>query len=149
MLNNISIMGRLTKAPELKYTASNKPVLSFTIANDSGFGDNKQTDFIDCVAWNKTAEFISQYFDRGDLIILAGKLTTRTWQDQNGNNRKTTEVLVGSVDFGGKKREAIEGAQTSPAQPQPQKQTPPPMQVDYDPRAEQEVDEQALPFDIY
>lgn len=144
MLNNISIMGRLTKAPELKYTASNKPVLSFAIANDSGFGDNKQTDFIDCVAWNKTAEFISQYFDRGDLIILAGKLTTRTWQDQNGNNRKTTEVLVGSVDFGGKKREAIEGTQA--AQP-PKPMTPPP--VEYDARAEQEVDEQALPFDIY
>lgn len=145
MLNNISIMGRLTKAPELKFTQSNKPVLSFSIANDSGFGDDKKTDFIDCVAWNKTAEFISQYFDRGDLIILAGRLTTRTWQDQNGNQRKATEVLVATVDFGGKKREP---AQESAAQPEPARPatTPPPLQ--YDPREVQEVDEATLPFDI-
>ena len=147
MLNNISIMGRLTKAPELKFTASNKAVLSFSIANDSGFGDSKKTDFIDCVAWNKTAEFISQYFDRGDLIILAGRLTTRTWKDQNENQRKVTEVLVASVDFGGKKRDAAQESATRPeSAPVQPPMTPPPLE--YDARAAQEVDEATLPFDI-
>lgn len=147
MLNNISIMGRITKAPELKFTPSNKAVLSFSIANDFGFGDSKKTDFIDCVAWNKTAEFISQYFDRGDLIILAGRLTTRTWQDQNGNQRKVTEVLISSVDFGGKKRDA---AQESATRPEPAPVQPPMTQQlpEYDARAVQEVDEATLPFDI-
>ena len=148
MLNNVSIMGRLTKAPELKYTPSNKPVLSFSIANDSGFGDSKQTDFVDCVAWNKTAEFISQYFDRGDLIILSGRITTRTWEDANGNKRKATEVLVASVDFGGNKRSASQEpeAQPAPQQAAPAKTTPPPVIPE---ATITEAEAQSLPFDIY
>ena len=141
-------MGRLTKAPELKFTASNKPVLSFSIANDSGFGDSKKTDFLDCVAWNKTAEFINQYFDRGDLIILSGRLTTRTWQDQNGNQRKVTEVLVATVDFGGKKRDAAQESATRPTPASARTPMTPPSPIEYDAREVQEVDEATLPFDI-
>ena len=139
MLNNISIAGRITKTPELKYTNTNKAVLSFCIAVEEDFGENKNTDFIDCVAWNKTAEFISRYFDRGDMIILSGRLKTSTWEDQNGNKRKDTKVWVSNTYFGGGKRKDPEPQASEPMPP-----TPPP--VDYDPRAVQEVDKHELPF---
>lgn len=137
MLNTISIMGRLTQTPALKYTQSNKPVLSFSIANEYGFGDNKETYFIDCVAWNKTAEFIANYFDRGDMIILSGTLKTRKWQDQNGQARKATEVMVLSVDFGNSRKEPSQDEQRPPK--------PPEVTTVEDPSGD---DDTALPFDI-
>ena len=145
MLNNISITGRLTKAPELKYTATNKPVLSFCIACDEGYGDNKQTDFIDLVAWNATAEFIARNFDRGDLMSVTGRLKTRTWEDGNGTKRKATEVRVQSVEFGESKRKT-EPAASAP-NPNAEILTPPAV-PQVTPTADLD-DTTALPFEIF
>lgn len=103
MLNTITIMGRLTKVPELRYTQSNTPVTSFTVACDRDFGD-KQTDFIDCVAWRQTAEFVEKYFTKGSMAVVTGRLQSRQWQDKNGNNRTSWEVLADHVYFGESKK---------------------------------------------
>lgn len=102
-LNHISIMGRLTKDVELRYTQSQKPVASFTLAVDRDFGD-KQTDFINCVAWNKTAEFVNKYFSKGKMAVVAGRLQMRDWQDKEGNKRIAAEVVAENVYFGESKR---------------------------------------------
>ena len=104
MLNRIVIMGRLTRDPELRYTPSEKPVCSFTVAVERdipGEGGNRETDFIDCVAWNKAAEVISKYFTKGRMICVDGKLQSRKWTDKNGNNRINWEVLVERFNFCG------------------------------------------------
>lgn len=103
MLNRITIMGRLVRDPELKYTASNTPVTSFTLAVDRDFGE-KKTDFIDCVAWKQTAEFVCNYFHKGSLAVASGRLQLRDWEDQNGNKRRNAEVVVDSIYFGESKR---------------------------------------------
>ena len=103
MLNRITIMGRLVRDPELKYTASNIPVTSFTLAVDRDFGE-KKTDFIDCVAWKQTAEFVCNYFHKGSLAVASGRLQLRDWEDQNGNKRRNAEVVVDSIYFGESKR---------------------------------------------
>lgn len=100
MMNKAILMGRLTKAPELRHTSAGTPVVSFSIAIDNGYGENKQTDFVNCVAWNKTAEFVSNYFEKGSMIIVIGRIATRTWEDQGGKKRYATEVVAGEVDFG-------------------------------------------------
>ena len=100
MRNKAILMGRLTKAPELRHTSAGTPVLSFSIAIDNGYGENKQTDFVNCVAWNKTAEFVSSYFEKGSMIIVIGRIATRTWEDQSGKKRYATEVVAGEVNFG-------------------------------------------------
>ena len=109
MLNHIVIMGRLTAAPELRYTQQNTPVASFTLAVDRDFqsgGSEKQTDFIPCVAWRKTAEFASKYFTKGSMAVVSGRLQLRDWTDKDGNKRRTAEVVAESVYFGeSKKRE--------------------------------------------
>lgn len=108
MLNTITIMGRLTKDPELRYTQSNTPVTSFTVACERDFGD-KQTDFIDCVAWRQTAEFVEKYFSKGSMIVVDGRLQSRKWEDNNGNKRTAWEVLADHVYFGESKRaEAVD-----------------------------------------
>lgn len=103
MLNRITIMGRLVRDPELKYTASNTPVTSFTLAVDRDFGE-KKTDFIDCVAWKQTAKFVCNYFHKGSLAVASGRLQLRDWEDQNGNKRRNAEVVVDSIYFGESKR---------------------------------------------
>lgn len=103
MLNRITIMGRLVRDPELKYTASNTAVTSFTLAVDRDFGE-KKTDFIDCVAWKQTAEFVCNYFHKGSLAVASGRLQLRDWEDQNGNKRRNAEVVVDSIYFGESKR---------------------------------------------
>lgn len=103
MLNRITIMGRLVRDPELKYTASNTPVTSFTLAVDRDFGE-KKTEFIDCVAWKQTAEFVCNYFHKGSLAVASGRLQLRDWEDQNGNKRRNAEVVVDSIYFGESKR---------------------------------------------
>lgn len=103
MLNRITIMGRLARDPELKYTASNTAVTSFTLAVDRDFGE-KKTDFIDCVAWKQTAEFVCNYFHKGSLAVASGRLQLRDWEDQNGNKRRNAEVVVDSIYFGEIKR---------------------------------------------
>ena len=108
MLNHITIMGRLTRDPEIRYTQSQTPVTSFTLAVDRDFGGRdggeKQTDFIDCVAWRQTAEFVSKYFTKGSMAVVSGRLQLRDWEDQNGNKRRNAEVVVDSIYFGESKR---------------------------------------------
>lgn len=103
MLNHITIMGRLTRDPELRYTQQNTPVASFTLAVDRDFGD-KQTDFIDCVAWRSSAEFVSRYFGKGSMAVVAGRLQIREWTDNNGNKRRNAEIVAEHVYFGESKR---------------------------------------------
>lgn len=104
MLNNICIMGRLTATPEVKSTASGISVCSFSIAcNRPKHGEEQQTDFVDCVAWRGTADFVGKWFGKGDMIVINGRLQTRTYEDKNGNKRKAVEVVANTVDFGGKK----------------------------------------------
>ena len=100
MLNSVTLMGRLTRDPEIRYTQSNKPVCSFTLAVDRD-KDKEQTDFIDCVAWNKTAEFVNQYFNKGKMACVRGRLQIRYWEDKNENKRESAEVICDSVYFGG------------------------------------------------
>ncbi len=107
MLNTITIMGRLTRDPELRSTAQGTSVASFTLAvdRDYGKGEDKQTDFIDCVAWRSTAEFVSRYFSKGRMAVVKGRLQIRPWEDKNGNKRKSAEVVADSVYFGDSKKE--------------------------------------------
>ncbi len=108
MLNHITIMGRLTRDPELRYTQSQTPVASFTLAVDRDFGGRdggeKQTDFIDCVAWRQTAEFVSKYFAKGSMAVVSGRLQIRDWTDKDGNKRRNAEVVVDNIYFGESKR---------------------------------------------
>ena len=108
MLNHITIMGRLTRDPELRRTGSGIAVASFTVAVDRDFGGRdggeKETDFIDCVAWRSTGEFVSKYFTKGSMIVVSGRLQIRSWTDKDGNKRRTAEVVADNVYFGESKR---------------------------------------------
>ena len=108
MLNHITIMGRLTRDPELRYTQSQTPVASFTLAVDRDFGSRdggeKQTDFIDCVAWRQTAEFVSKYFQKGSMAVVSGRLQIRDWTDRDGGKRRSAEVVVDNMYFGESRR---------------------------------------------
>lgn len=106
MLNVVVLQGRLTRYPELRQTTSGKNVCAFTMAVDRDFKgpDGKNmADFIDCVAWERRAEFICRYFGKGDMIAVDGRLQTRKYQDKNGNNRTAVEVGVNNAHFAGKK----------------------------------------------
>lgn len=104
MINKVILMGRLTRDPELRHTGAGTPVCSFSIAVDNGFGERRQTDFINIVAWNKTAEFVSNYFEKGKMIIVIGRIATRTWEGQDGKKNYATEVVASEVSFGETKR---------------------------------------------
>ena len=108
MLNHIVIMGRLTRDPELRRTGSGIAVASFTVAVDRDFGGRdggeKETDFIDCVAWRQTGEFVSKYFTKGSMIVVSGRLQIRGWTDKEGNKRRSAEVVADNVYFGESKR---------------------------------------------
>lgn len=123
MLNRIVAMGRLTRDPELRYTQSQTPVASFTIAVDRDFsgkdGGEKQTDFIDCVAWRQTAEFVSKYFTKGSMAVVSGRLQIRNWTDKDGGNRRSAEIVVDSVYFGESKRSSDSQNRTGNYQAQP------------------------------
>ena len=120
MIDNLVILkGRLTADVELKTTPNGKSVCSFTLAVDRGYGDNRATDFITCVAWEQRAEFISKYFNKGNEIRILGEINTRKWQDQNGNNRTAFEIRVQESGFcGSKNNNAQDNTQNSYAQPQ-------------------------------
>ena len=109
MLNHIAIMGRLTRDPELRRTGSGVAVTSFTVAVDRDFGKNengeKETDFIDCVAWRQTGEFVSKYFTKGSMAVVSGRLQIRNWTDKEGNKRRTAEVVADNCYFGDSKRD--------------------------------------------
>ena len=112
MLNHITIMGRLTRDPELRRTGSGIAVASFTVAVDRDFsgrdGGEKETDFIDCVAWRQTGEFVSKYFTKGSMIVVSGRLQIRNWNDKEGNKRRSAEVIADNVYFGDSRREGAE-----------------------------------------
>ena len=113
MLNHITIMGRLTRDPELRRTGSGIAVASFTLAVDRDFTDKqsgeKETDFIDCVAWRQTGEFVSKYFTKGRMAVVSGRLQVRKWQNKEGENRYSTEVVADNVYFGDSKKEESNG----------------------------------------
>ena len=102
MLNNITLMGRLTRAPELRLTQTGKSVASFTIAVDRDY-DRSQTDFINCVAWGGTAEFVDKYFHKGQMMVADGRLQIRDWTDKHGERRTVAEVVAEHVYFCGDK----------------------------------------------
>lgn len=105
MLNKVILMGRLTADPELKHTPSNVAVCTFSLAVNRRFNRN-ETDFIDIVTWRQQAEFVSKYFSKGQQMVVVGALQTRTWEDKNGNKRKSVEVVVDEVHFADSKRTA-------------------------------------------
>ncbi len=113
MLNHIVIMGRLTRDPELRTTQSGVNVASFSVAVERDFGGrdggDRQTDFIDCVAWRQTGEFVSKYFHKGSMIVVSGRLQSRKWQDRDGNNRTNWEISADNVYFGEGRRDGGEG----------------------------------------
>lgn len=107
MLNKIIIMGRLTKDVELRKTGNGTSVASFTIACERDFGENgqKETDFIEVVAWKHTADFVSKYFSKGRMAVVSGRLQIRSWNDKDGNKRRTAEIVADNVYFGDSKSE--------------------------------------------
>ena len=110
MLNKVILMGRLTKEPELRHTPQDIPVVSFSIAVDRGYGDDKQVDFVNIVAWRHTAEFVSKWFTKGQLIALSGRLQVRPYSDREGHKRTATEVVAEEVFFAERKRDKAEGS---------------------------------------
>lgn len=127
MLNHIVIMGRLTRDPEYRTTSSGLSVTNFSVAVDRDFpgqSGEKETDFIDCVAWRKTAEFITKYFTKGSMIAVAGRLQIRQWTDKDGSKRRTAEIVADNAYFGsskasdsGTRYDAPYSAPTPPAVP--------------------------------
>ena len=107
MLNRAILMGRLTRDPELRQTPNNVSVATFSLAVDRNYQadkNNKQTDFINIVAWRHTAEFVSKYFTKGQLVAVEGSIQTRSYQDKDGNNRTVFEVVADQVYFAEKKQ---------------------------------------------
>ena len=108
MLNHIVVMGRLTRDPELRKTASGVSVASFSVAVDRDFSQQdgkKETDFLDVVAWRNTAEFAAKYFTKGRMAVVSGRLQIRDWTDKDGNKRRSAEVIVNSIYFGDSKKD--------------------------------------------
>ena len=114
MLNRIILMGRLTRDPELRRTGSGTAVTSFSLAVDRDFapkdGGERETDFIDCVAWRQTGEFVSKYFTKGRMAVVSGRLQIRSWTDKDGNKRRSAEVVADNVYFGDSKRDSEGGS---------------------------------------
>ena len=110
MLNHITIMGRLTRDPELRRTGSGIACASFTVAVDRDYSGKdsteKEADFIDCVAWRSTAEFVQKYFTKGRVAVVSGRLQIRGWTDKDGNKRRSAEVVADNVYFGDSKKES-------------------------------------------
>ena len=133
MINKVILMGRLTRDPELRHTGKGTPVTSFSVAINNGYGEKQRTDFVNCLAWNKTAEFVSKHFTKGKLIVIAdGRISTRSWETQDGKRAYATEVVAQEVNFGESK-----SSQQTAAQP--------PMQDDDDFTPLDEEDDD-LPF---
>lgn len=133
MINKVILMGRLTRDPEMRHTNSGTPVTTFSIAIDNGYGENQRTDFVNCLAWNKTAEFVTKYFTKGKMIIVIGRITTRSWETQDGKRAYATEVVANEVSFGETKSSPQTAAQ-------------PPMQDDDDDFTPLDEEDDDLPF---
>ena len=116
MLNHITILGRLTRDPEMRSTQSGVAVASFTLAVDRDFGGRdggeKQTDFIDCTAWRHTAEFVSKYFSKGRMAVVSGRLQIDNYTDNDGNKRKAAKVIADNIYFGDSKKDGATGSQS-------------------------------------
>lgn len=114
MLNHATIMGRLTKDPELRRTGSGIAVTSFTVAVDRNFENNgeRETDFLDCVAWRGAGEFVARNFHKGKMIVVSGRIQQRRWTDKDGNKRRTTEIVADEVHFAGDKKDSPSGGDT-------------------------------------
>lgn len=112
MLNKVILMGRFVRDPELRYTTTQTPVSSFTLAVDDDFksGEERKAQFIECVAWKGTAEFISKYFRKGSMAAVEGRLQMRDWTDKEGNKRRTAEVVVANAYFGESRRDPVNNA---------------------------------------
>lgn len=111
MLNTITIMGRMVRDPEIRKTGAGTSVVNFTLAVDRDYTDDngdRETDFIDCVVWAHSADFVAKYFSKGDLMAVNGRLQLRDWEDDDGNRRRAAEIKVDNVYFGGGKREKSE-----------------------------------------
>ncbi len=118
MINKAILMGRLTRDPELRHTNSGTPVCSFSIAINNGYGENAQTDYVNCVAWNKTAEFVSKYFAKGRMIIVTGRISSRSWEGSDGKKNYVTEVVANEVAFGESKRDGGDYSSQGAAAPE-------------------------------
>ena len=115
MLNDVVIMGRLTRDPELRRTQNGTSVASFTLAVDRDYkpdGGERECDFFDCVAWRGTGEFVSKYFSKGRMAIVSGRLQTRSWTDKDGGKRKSVEIVADNVYFGDSKKDTNGGYPT-------------------------------------
>ena len=118
MLNKVFIMGRLTRDPELRRTQSGTAVTSFSLAVDRDYksqSGEKETDFIDVVAWRSTAEFVAKYFTKGRMAVVEGRLQIRDWKDKDGNNRRSAEVVADNIYFGDSKRDGAGSDYAAPA----------------------------------
>ena len=132
MLNRLILMGRLTRDPELRRTQSGKAVTSFTLAVERDFkteNGERETDFIDCVAWETTAEFVSKYFTKGRIAVASGRLQIRDWTDNTGNKRKAAELVADNVYFGDSKKETDSSA--APQNDRPYTETAPAAAADF------------------
>ena len=129
MLNHIVIMGRLTRDPELRRTGTGIAVASFSVAVDRDFGGRdggeRETDFIDCVAWRTTGEFVSKYFTKGSMIVVSGRLQIRGWTDKDGNKRRSAEVIADRIYFGDSKKDTSGQIAAYGAQPPAASYSPP------------------------
>ena len=150
MLNQITIMGRFVRDPELRRTGSGVAVASFTLAVDrdfkSGNSGEKEVDFIDCVAWRQAGEFVSKYFSRGRMAVVSGRLQIRSWNDKDGNKRRTAEVVADNVYFADSKSEP---ASTAPQSSAPASYSAPAYSAPNYPTSDfqmQEDDDAQLPF---
>ncbi len=135
MLNRVILMGRITHDPELKQTPSGVSVLSFSVAVDRSFvkqGEERQTDFINCVAWRQQAEFISRYFGKGRMIALEGQLRSRTYDDKNGTKHYVTEVYVDNVSFTGEPKQASQRQEYGPEYEYRRQPAQPPAKEEFD-----------------
>lgn len=145
MLNHIVIMGRLTHDPELRRTGSGLAVARFTVAVDRDFANKdsgeRETDFIDCVAWRSTGEFVSKYFSKGSMAVVSGRLQIRSWEDKDGNKRRTAEIVADNVYFGGSKRGDQQPAGAS--ENSPSRNSPAPQMAEFE---ELDGDDEQLPF---
>ena len=140
MLNKIFIMGRLTRDPELRRTQNGTAVTSFTLAVDRDFKNadgTKETDFIDCVVWRQTAEFVSKYFTKGRMAVVEGRLQIRDWQDKDGNKRRNAGVIADNVYFGDSRSDNAPGSYQAAKAP---------VNVDAEDFVEVEDDDSDLPF---
>ena len=149
MINMVALMGRMTYSPELKSTPSGVSVIRFQVACDRNYqkdSQNRQADFIDCVAWRQTAEFISRYFHKGSMIAVEGTIQTSNYTDKDGNKRKQIEVLANNVSFcGGKSENGSQGTQGA----QNEQYTQGGMNIDYDDADFEEIvddTDDVLPF---